>query len=104
VTLRVAFTERASAQVDETARWWRQNRSAAPDLFERELGALIAMLANTPEVGRPYDHPRVRGVRRMHLGRSRYHVYYLHDRGAERVVVIAVWSAARGKGPPLGGG
>jgi hypothetical protein len=39
VTLRVILAAGAVQQVAEVDRWWRENRSAAPDLFLEELTA-----------------------------------------------------------------
>jgi hypothetical protein len=44
----------------------------------------------------------VSGVRRLYLPATRYHVYYVHEPELHQVVILAVWSAVRGKGPPLG--
>jgi uncharacterized protein (DUF433 family) len=41
--LRVEFTDAAGEQVRAAARWWRENRAAAPALFESELAAVIAL-------------------------------------------------------------
>lgn len=43
----------------------------------------------------------MKGVQRLFLPGTRYHVYYVHDAEAREVVVLAIWSALRGKGPPL---
>jgi len=39
------------------------------------------------------------GVRRILLSQSRYHVYYVHDEKRGEVLVLAIWSAVRGRGP-----
>jgi plasmid stabilization system protein ParE len=72
---------------------------AAPNLFLEELEAAFALIGSAPNIGHPYRRSPVGGTRRVLLMRSRYHVYYvpLHD----EVVVVAVWHATRGQGPPL---
>lgn len=40
-------------------------------------------------------------ARRMLLVGSRYHVYYIVDDANEEVVVLAIWSAIRGRTPSL---
>ncbi len=83
--------------------WWRDNRQAAPDLFADELAAPFGLLAEAPGVGRRYSARDIPGLRRLMLPSSRYHVYYVHDSESGTVHVLAIWSAMRGKGPPLRG-
>jgi plasmid stabilization system protein ParE len=68
-------------------------------LFADELAAAFDIIARTPNIGRSYQHPAVRGTRRILLRQTRYHVYYVAS--AEAVIVLAVWHARRGVGPPL---
>ena len=91
----------AHRQIRDVDGWWRENRLAAPDLFAQELASAFETIATHPGVGHRYPHPKVRGVRRTLLRACRYHVYYAHT--DEEVVVLAVWSAVRGSGPPLAG-
>jgi plasmid stabilization system protein ParE len=100
----VNVTETADEQIDEVLRWWWENRPAAPNLFADELDAAFTLLAHSPRVGVPYPHPRVAGVRRVMLIRCRYHLYYQIETardGSETVLVVALWHAQRGSGPPL---
>ena len=98
--LHVWPTKDAEADVRELGEWWRENRRAAKDAFKNELSRVLGVLADTPNIGEPYvaDIP---GVRRMRLRRTPYHVYYIPRIEQADVVVIAVWSAQRGEGPPL---
>ena len=52
-----------------------------------------------PGVGAPLLHARVEGVRRLHLARIRYHLYYRVRPG--EVEVLALWHTSRGSGPSL---
>ncbi|WP_422723945.1 type II toxin-antitoxin system RelE/ParE family toxin [Hyalangium rubrum] len=101
MTLRVFFTPRAQAQALEAAEWWRIHRPTAPELLEAELTTALRLLAELPELGRRYPHPRVTGVRRLLMPRTRYHLYYAHDAEEAAVLILAVWSAVRGRGPAL---
>lgn len=52
-----------------------------------------------PLSGKVYRVGRVKGIRRVILRATRYHVYYCADR--DTVTVLAVWSAVRGRGPSM---
>jgi plasmid stabilization system protein ParE len=41
------------------------------------------------------------GVRRLHLARVRYYIYYRVLSDPDRVEVLAFWHGSRGEGPPL---
>lgn len=96
--MKVAFAVHAQRQARTVVSWWRRHRSAAPQLFEDELDALVLALAAGQTPGSAY--PGRVGVRRALLPRSRYHVYY-EAQSADFVVVLAVWHTARGRAPKL---
>jgi plasmid stabilization system protein ParE len=95
---RLRTTPQADAHILDIDEWWRLNREKAPDLFEQELAAAFATIANMPTVGKRYAHP-TGGVRRVLLRSTRHHVYYMETE--ETVVVLAVWGAVQGAGPDL---
>jgi plasmid stabilization system protein ParE len=99
VTLPVVVAPRADRQIDAIDRWWRAHRSAAPDLFQDELGAALELLAFAPFSGQRYRSARRPDVRRTLLRATRYHVYYIVRK--TDVYVLAVWSAVRGTGPAV---
>lgn len=78
---------------------WRRHRTATPDLFVDELEAAFALIGSAPNIGHPYRRSPVGGTRRVFLAGTRYHVYYALL--GDQVVVLAVWHARRGSGPPL---
>jgi hypothetical protein len=90
----------AEAQIREIDAWWRENRPAAPQLFAQERAATVAILESWPLIGRRRRHPGVPALRRVLLRATRYHLYYVPI-DAERLYVLAVWSAVRGRGPFL---
>lgn len=91
--MRVDLSAEASEQASEIDTWWREHRPSAPDLFENELSQPLARLSETPSLGTPYA---AKGVRRLLLRRSHYHVYFVVE--AERLYVVAIGSAFRGSG------
>lgn len=99
MTFRVITTPAADRHLAEIARWWRENRPAAPDLFLKEFAGASELIALAPHAGRLYRVARFPQVRRFLMKATRYHVYYVVRR--DQAVVIAVWSAVRGTGPDL---
>jgi plasmid stabilization system protein ParE len=98
---RVGFSRTADAQIEMIEAWWRENRPAAPDMFSRELETAVHLLEMSPLIGKAYPEAPVPEVRRLLIGRSRYHIYWEVDAGSQVVTVLAVWHARRGSGPSL---
>jgi plasmid stabilization system protein ParE len=98
---RVAFSKAASGQASAIDDWWREHRPSAPDMFWRELEAVVELLRRSPLIGPVYAASPVPGVRRMLIGRSRHHVYWEVDPASRAVTITAVWHAGRGSEPPL---
>ena len=98
--LRLLVTADAEQQIREAAGWWRENRPAARGLFRRELKQGFDLITTQPGIGvRALDLP-IQGVRRLHLYRIHYFLYYrLVDDDA--VEVLALWHMRRGQGPPI---
>jgi plasmid stabilization system protein ParE len=98
---RVRIEPTADAQADAADDWWRANRPAARDRFAVELESAVALLSEFPGVGVPYRRREIPRLRRLLLATTRYHLYYVHDTSADEVRILAVWSAVRGRTPPL---
>jgi plasmid stabilization system protein ParE len=99
LNLNVRTTPEADDQVRAIDQWWRTHRTAASSLFLDELEDAFALIASAPNVGHPYRRSPVVGTRRVLLARSRYHLYYVSV--GDELVVLGVWHASRGSGPPL---
>ncbi len=95
----VCTTATCETQITLIDAWWRLNRPKAPDLFLDELADTFALIDSAPQLGRPWTSTEVPGLRRVVMRATRYHVYYRQD--DDDVVVLAVWSAVRGRGPLL---
>lgn len=100
MTLHVWPTEDAEAHIRELGAWWRANRPAARDVFKSALARVCDLLADSPNLGEPYE-AGIAGLRRVRLRRTPYHVYYVPRLDHGDVVLIAGWSAQRGAGPAL---
>lgn len=99
VTVLVRLSDEARQQADHVRAWWRANRLGAPTLFEDEVAAALGLLATHPQVGKAARVRGARGVRRVLLPATRYHLYYTTD--ATGVLVVSLWSAVRRRGPSL---
>ena len=99
--LPVVFTRRAARQVEAAARWWNVNRPAAPNALRDDLAGALTLIADQPTCGAPIASRRSPGVRRIHLARVGYHVYYRLAPRLRQVQVVALWHARRGSPPSL---
>jgi plasmid stabilization system protein ParE len=97
----VGFTRRASREVAQAKRWWRANRTKAPDALEEELRTALDLIATTPGIGAVARNVALPGVRRIFLNRVNYFLYYRPDIDSRTVDVVALWHARRGTGPGL---
>jgi len=95
----VRVTKRAQAQIDRAALWWDENRTLAPEAFDEDLAEAFSLFSAEPSIGAPALNVRTQGVRRLHLARIHYQLYYRVRAG--QVEVIAFWHTSRGREPPL---
>ncbi|MBZ0234893.1 MAG: type II toxin-antitoxin system RelE/ParE family toxin [Deltaproteobacteria bacterium] len=85
----------AMTSIQRASRWWRKNRRAAPQLFDRELNAALDLLEVHPWVGTRAMHPVHGEVRVVVLQRSRYRVAYQLHEAAEQVWIVQVRHTSR---------
>jgi len=97
----IVVTEVARAQILTAEEWWRLNRPKAPDAIGEELERASALITAQPGVGSTARDADLAGVRRLHLARVRYDIYYRVNEDFARVEVLAFWHASRGRGPLL---
>lgn len=97
--LRLRVVPNAESEIRKAASWWRENRLAAQGLFHEELARGFELITTQPGLGTRYLDTHLSGVRRLHLYRIHYHLYYrVEDDTAE---VLALWHTRRGQGPPI---
>ena len=97
--MRIRVTRRVDAQIERAALWWEQNRPLAPEALHEELAEAFLLLSSQPAIGAPALNTRTPGVRRVHLARVHYYLYYrVRD---DEVQVLALWHTSRGAGPQL---
>lgn len=97
--MNVRVTRRAQAQIDRAALWWDEYRDLAPEAFDEDLAEAFLLLSAEPGVGAPVLNTRAQGIRRLHLARIHYHLYYRVRSG--HVEVLALWHTSRGSSPSL---
>ena len=89
----------AERQIREAAQWWHRNRPAARDLFRAEVRRGFGLITTQPEIAPPARDVELSRVRRLHLSRIRYYLYYHLTEDA--VEVLALWHSSRGEPPEL---
>ena len=97
----VVLAPAAQAQARKIAAWWRENRPSVPDLFDDEVEAVLERLADAPKTGLSYLTVRGQLIRRILMPRTSYNVYFEIHEEQSLVRLVAVWHAARGRGPRL---
>ncbi|MCC7485844.1 MAG: type II toxin-antitoxin system RelE/ParE family toxin [Burkholderiales bacterium] len=97
--LELHVSRRAARKIERVVEWWALNRPAAPGAVRLDLVAALNLLLVRPGIGGRVTQASSPGVRRFHLDRVRYWVYY-RVRG-NRLEVLSVWHASRGQGPSI---
>lgn len=98
MTLRIVVALEAEGQADELREWWDSNRPAAKPL-EEEIGRVLSLIAEQPEIGLLDQDEGIPGLRTFPIRGTPYVVYYVPDREKGVVQVMWFWSRARGHGP-----
>jgi plasmid stabilization system protein ParE len=99
VALELHITKRAARELNRIAEWWALNRPAAPGAVSEDLQAALALLIEQPNLGSLVPQASSTHVRRFHVDRIRYWVYY-RVRGG-RLEVVSVWHSSRGTSPAV---
>jgi len=91
----VLLSATAAREFEVAVEWWRENRPAAPTLLEDEMRLELRRLASAPFIGQPVLNDRLRGLRRISLEESRYHLYYRVLEKRAVVWVVRLWHMSR---------
>ncbi len=97
----IEVSAQAQRQIHEADAWWRTNREKAPSALREELERVGELLAFRPHVGARATNVNLAGVRKIHLERIHYDVYYRVVGTPEHIEIVAFWSSRRGTGPPI---
>jgi plasmid stabilization system protein ParE len=90
----------AARSIEDVARWWETNRPKAPDAFLTDLENALQLIASNPDIGVRASNVSLEGVRRVHLTRVRYYLYYRLTR-EPAIEVLALWHTSRADMPNL---
>ena len=99
MALELFISRRAAREIDRIAGWWATNRPAATGAVSKDLEAAFAILVEQPGTGTEVAQVSSPDVRRFHIDRIRYWVYY-RVRG-QRLEVVSVWHSSRGTDPAV---
>jgi len=99
--LHVEVSAVAAGQIREAETWWRTNRLKAPNAIREELERASALVAAQPDIGSRARNVKLAGVRRIHLARIRYHLYYRVGEAPRQIEILGFWHASRGSQPPI---
>jgi plasmid stabilization system protein ParE len=99
--LPIEVSAQAAAQVHAAETWWQAHRPKAPGAIRAELERASSLLAAQPHIGTHARNIRLPNVRRLHLGRIHYDLYYRVSESPPRLEVLAFWHASREGQPPI---
>jgi len=99
--LPVEISNLAAQHIRELESWWRQNRTSAPKAAREELQRAVRLITMTPFIGHPAADVALPDVRRIHIARIWYFLYYRLAEDPKRIEILALWSESREGGPPI---
>jgi plasmid stabilization system protein ParE len=99
-TLPVSIVSGAARAIAEAGKWWAANRPKAPDAFAVDLEQALQLIASQPAIGARARNVKLKDVRRVHLARVRYYLYYRLT-SDPAIEVLALWHTSRGTSPQV---
>jgi plasmid stabilization system protein ParE len=98
--LPVRIVSSAARAITEVSEWWIANRPQASDAFVTDLENALNLIASHPDIGARATNVSLEGVRRIHLARVHYHLYYRVSL-EPAIEVLALWHTSRAPAPKL---
>lgn len=98
--LPIRIVSSAARAIAEAADWWVSNRPKAPDAFVTNLESALQLIASHPGIGARARNGNMERVRRVHLARGHYHLYY-RVTPEPALEVLALWHTSREISPKL---
>jgi len=97
--LPIQVAQSAADQIVAASAWWQANRPKAPGALREEIERALELLSAQPQIGVTAANVKLAGVRRIHLSRVHYHLYYRVRESPAVVEIPALWHTSRGSGP-----
>lgn len=101
VTIAIEFSPRAQRMLEDADEHWAAEHPLDDNPLLDEVSRAADLLRDMPELGIIYRRDLFRREIRRMLLRLDWHLYYIYEPDRSRVVIVAVWYARRGGGPPL---
>ncbi len=98
--LEIVVSALAAEQIRAAAEWWHLNRPRAPNAIREDLDRVSSLVAIQPDLGARARNVALPDVRRVHLARIRYDLYYRIVE-PRRLEILAFWHSSRGSLPPI---
>src|SRR5687767_8643995 len=98
--LPVRIASSAARAIAAAATWWATNRPKAPDAFVIDLENALKLIASHPGIGAQIRSSSLQDIRRVHLARVHYHLYYRVS-AEPAIEVLALWHTNRETPPHL---
>ena len=99
MALELFISRRAAREVERVVKWWAASRPDAPGAVRQDLEAAVNVLLVQPDIGARVKEASSPDVRRFHLDRIRYWVFYRVR--SNRLEVLSVWHSSRDSGPTV---
>ena len=99
--LPLRFTRRAAREIREASEWWDLNRPLAPEAFREAVEQTFELISTQPSIGAIATNVRLSRVRRIHMSRVRYYLYYRVKDKPKAIEVLALWHTSRYPDPGL---
>lgn len=100
-SLPISVVGSAALAIKDAAAWWLANRDKAPDAFAEELERAFQLIALQPDIGARAQNTKLKNVRRVHLARVHYHLYYRVVTEPPAIEILALWHTGRGSDPQI---
>jgi plasmid stabilization system protein ParE len=97
--LELFVSRRAAREIERVVQWWEVNRPAASGAVRQDLQAALNLLLLHPDIGARVHRASSTDVRRLHLDRIHYWVYYRVRQN--RLEVLSVWHSSRDSAPAV---
>jgi hypothetical protein len=93
--MKLVVAPEAATQILVRERWWRANRSKAPERLDEEIAAALAAITERPESFPVFSAHAGQTVRRCLLTKTRCHLYFEIRREIDEIWLIAARGVAQ---------